>query len=80
MKMKRSMVLLLSCLLFVTLIFSGCSGGTAGPSSQNQPAGNASSDKGKKIVVGVSIPDFSAMFFLHTCLQARRNMQSLRLM
>ncbi|MUG69284.1 substrate-binding domain-containing protein [Paenibacillus validus] len=74
--MKRSMVLLLSCLLFVTLIFSGCSGGTAGPSSQNQPAGNASSDKGKKIVVGVSIPDFSAMFFTYLLAGAKKYAES----
>jgi inositol transport system substrate-binding protein len=59
MKVNRILAMFLS--LMVVFVFTGCSGG----STQNLPTGTGSADNVKKIVVGVSIPDFNAKFFTY---------------
>ncbi|GAX89652.1 sugar ABC transporter substrate-binding protein [Effusibacillus lacus] len=54
MKAKRSLVLFL-CLMCFAVILSACSGGST-PSGNT---GTGSGDKGKKIVIGAALPDFS---------------------
>ncbi|WP_248928399.1 sugar ABC transporter substrate-binding protein [Paenibacillus hamazuiensis] len=58
--MKKSSVLLTIGLLLTAMIFSGCAGGGAlSDAAGSGGAGGEAAAKGKKIVIGAALPDFS---------------------